>query len=123
MQISCCRGRTPCSRVIGCRRRGRRAPSWGRRGTRVKYHLVVVAASAGGLTALASVLEKLPREFPVPLGVVQHVDPNHQSLVASILDRHTSLKVQQAREHDSMIGGHVYVAPPGMHMVVGPGYP
>ena len=88
----------------------------------MKYHLVVVAASAGGLTALASVLEKLPPEFPVPLGIVQHVDPNHKSLVASILGRHTALKVQQAREHDSMIGGHVYVAPPGMHMVVEPGY-
>ena len=86
----------------------------------VKYHVVVVAASAGGLSALASVLEKLPAEFPVPLGVVQHVDPNHQSMVANILGRRTLLRVSQARDHDAMVGGHVYVAPPGMHMVIGP---
>ena len=88
----------------------------------MKYHLVVVAASAGGLTALVSVLEKLPVEFPLPVGVVQHIDPNHPSRVASILDRRTPLPVSQARNLDAMIRGHVYVAPPGVHMVIAPGY-
>jgi two-component system chemotaxis response regulator CheB len=87
-----------------------------------KYHLVVLAASAGGLSALASVLEKLPAEFPLPVGIVQHVDPSHHSFVASILGRRTPLRVSEARDDDSMIGGQVYVAPPDMHMIVGPAF-
>ena len=87
-----------------------------------KYHVVVVAASAGGLSALASVLEKLPAEFPLPLGIVQHLDPHHQSMLAAILGRRTPLRVIEARDHDSMVRGHAYVAPPGMHMVIGPAF-
>jgi two-component system chemotaxis response regulator CheB len=91
-------------------------------GEAVRYELVVVAASAGGLTALATVLQKLPRAFPLPVAIVQHVDPNRQSHVAHILGRKTALIVQQACDHDSMASGHVYIAPPGMHMKVGPGF-
>ena len=86
-----------------------------------KYHLVALAASAGGLSALATVLGRLPRSFPLPVAIVQHIDPNKESLMASILGRRTALHVQQAVDSDSMSVGHVYVAPPGMHMVICPG--
>jgi len=91
-------------------------------GAPVKYRLVVVAASAGGLSAIATMLEKLPRDFPLPVAIVQHMDPNHESLLATILSRRTALKVAEARDREAMISGRVYVAPPGTHMIVGPGY-
>jgi len=86
-----------------------------------KYRLVVLAASAGGLSALGKVLARLQRDFPVPVAIVQHVDPKRASSLASILGRKTVLHVQQAADCDSMSGGHVYVAPPGLHMVIEPG--
>ena len=91
-------------------------------GERNGYRLVVVGASAGGLSALVAVLAKLPSDFPLPLAIVQHLDPRHESLLASILGRRTTLPVHEARDRDAMVAAHVYVAPPGCHMVVGPGY-
>jgi two-component system, chemotaxis family, protein-glutamate methylesterase/glutaminase len=90
-------------------------------GAPVRYRLVVVGASAGGLSALATMLGQLPQDFPLPVAIVQHLDPNHESLLASILSRRTALKVTDARDHEAMISGHVYVAPPGTHMMVAPG--
>jgi len=82
------------------------------------FHLVAMAASAGGLSALAAVLEKLPRDFPLPIAVVQHVDPDHESFLAGILGRRTKLRVMQGEDGARLDAGTVYVAPPGTHMEV-----
>jgi two-component system, chemotaxis family, protein-glutamate methylesterase/glutaminase len=87
-------------------------------GERPHFRVVVVGASAGGLTAIAQLLTRLPLDFPLPLAVVQHIDPNHVSLIADILGRRTKLPVKQAEAHDILTPGVVYVAPPGCHMVI-----
>ncbi len=85
------------------------------------YQVVAIAASAGGLTALATLLAGLPREFPLPLAIVQHLDPHHESRVADILARRTALRVKQAVAREPMLGGIVYVAPPDHHLLIGGG--
>lgn len=70
---------------------------------------------------MATLLQRLPREFPVPLAIVQHVDPRHDSLVADILSRRTALIVKQAVEQEAMLAGVAYVAPPDRHFLVGGG--
>ena len=81
----------------------------------LRYRVAIIAASAGGLTALATVLSSLPVDFPLPIVVVQHIDPNHASLVASILARRSRLRVKEAAQNDVMAAGNVYVAPPDFH--------
>ena len=84
--------------------------------------LVVMASSAGGLAALMKILGDLPRSFPVPVAIVHHLHPGHISLIAEILSRRTTLTVKQvalASEH--LIGGVVYIAPPGQHIVISKG--
>ena len=88
---------------------------------RSPFRLVVIAASAGGLSALSRVLAALPSDFPLPLAIVQHLDPNHVSRLADILDRRTTLSVKEAKANDRLRSGFVYVAPPGWHMVIMPG--
>jgi len=90
-------------------------------GPTLLYSLVVVAASAGGLTALATLLADLPGDFPLPVVVVQHLDPHHHSVLAQILDRRTALRVKEAAEGDDLTAGVVYVAPADHHVMVGPG--
>ena len=80
--------------------------------------LVVVAASAGGIEALTTVLSALPRSFPVPIALVQHVGPNHENLLAEILGRHTTLVVKRASASDNLLPGTVYVAPRNYHMLI-----
>jgi two-component system chemotaxis response regulator CheB len=82
------------------------------------FHLVAIAASAGGLPALATVLARLPRDFSLPIAVVQHIDPNHVSLIPHILARKTALTVKQADQGEVMMAGVVYVAPPAWHLQI-----
>lgn len=84
------------------------------------FSLVTIAASAGGLTALATVLGGLPRDFSLPIAVVQHLDPNHKSMMADILGRRTALRVKTACGGERPEAGVVYIAPPATHMVIAP---
>ncbi len=82
------------------------------------FDIVAIAASAGGLTAISAVLEGLPPSFPAAVLVVQHVDPRHRSLMASILSRRTRLAVKEAEAGEGIVPGTVYVAPPNRHLLV-----
>jgi two-component system, chemotaxis family, protein-glutamate methylesterase/glutaminase len=86
-----------------------------------KYDIVLLAASAGGLAAISTVLGALPGDFPAPVVVVQHLDPRHTSLMAEILGRRTPLRVEEATEGVITEPATVYVAPPGDHLLVNPG--
>lgn len=84
------------------------------------FDVVAVVASAGGLHALTELLKVLSPDFSVPLLVVQHLDPQHRSLLADILSRVTTLTVKQAEENDRPEAGTVYVASPNRHLLVNP---
>lgn len=84
------------------------------------FEVVAMASSAGGLAALSSVLSHLPKEFPAAIVVVQHLDRKHRSLMASILNRRTTLEVVEAKEGDSLCCCKVYIAPPNRHLLVNP---
>ncbi len=84
------------------------------------FDIVAIATSAGGLNALSEVLSNLPADFPVPIVVVQHLDPRHRSLIADILSRRTSLTVKQAAQGDRLVPGMVYIAPPNRHLLADP---
>ena len=82
------------------------------------FRVVVVAASAGGLTALGTLLAGLPSSFPLPIAVVQHLHPGHRSLIADILGRRTRLRVTEVRTDDRLEPGTVYIAAPGAHLEI-----
>jgi two-component system, chemotaxis family, protein-glutamate methylesterase/glutaminase len=79
---------------------------------------VALAASAGGLNALGSVLGGLPAEFSVPVVAVEHLQPDHASYLPKLLDRRTALSVRPAADGERLEAGRVYVAPPDVHTVV-----
>jgi two-component system, chemotaxis family, protein-glutamate methylesterase/glutaminase len=82
------------------------------------YDIVALAASAGGITALGKVLGGLPTGFGVPVVVVQHLDPRHQTVIAEVLGRRTKLPVRLAAEGDWPDPGTIYIAPPNHHLLV-----
>ena len=84
------------------------------------FEIVALAASAGGLRALTEVLGALPGDFPVPLVVVQHLDPRHRSLMAEILGKRIALPIKEADEGDKLEPGHAYIAPPNRHLLINP---
>lgn len=82
------------------------------------FDVVAIATSAGGLAALSNILAGMPAAFPASMLIVQHLDPRHRSLMASILSRRTSLAIQEAREGDLLKPGTVFIAPPNHHLLV-----
>jgi two-component system chemotaxis response regulator CheB len=82
------------------------------------FDVVGVAASAGGLRALRTVISALPEDFPAPIAIVQHLDPRHPSLLSGILGRVTALTVKEAQQGEVMRPGVVYIAPPDRHLLV-----
>jgi len=86
--------------------------------THRKFEVVALAASAGGLKAICTILSGLPEDFPVPTVVVQHLDPSHPSQMAEILSRHTTLQVSEARTGERLERSRVYVARPDRHLLV-----
>ena len=85
------------------------------------YEIVAIASSAGGVKALIEVLGALPADFPVPLVIVQHLDPHHETILADILNRRSSLRIRLAETDDVVEPGSVYIAPPDRHLLVNPG--
>jgi two-component system, chemotaxis family, protein-glutamate methylesterase/glutaminase len=83
------------------------------------YAVVAIAASAGGISALGRVLGSLPSRFPVPVLVVQHLDPRHRTVIAEVLGRRAKLPVRLASDGEKAEAGTIYVAPPNYHLLVG----
>ncbi len=81
-----------------------------------KDAVVVIGASAGGLQALTTIVEQLPRSLPACVLIVMHAS---SSVLPQILNRFSSLPVAFAKDGDSLDSGHVYVAPPNFHLLVG----
>jgi two-component system, chemotaxis family, protein-glutamate methylesterase/glutaminase len=82
------------------------------------FDVVLIAASAGGLSAIGRVLGMLPSDFPIPIVVVQHLDPRHRSLMAEILGHRTPLQVEEAEDGIKLLPSTVYIAPPNEHVLV-----
>jgi len=81
-------------------------------------HVVALAASAGGLTAVSRILSSLPPDFPAPVLVLQHQDPNHRSWLPEILTRRTELRVTQVLGGERLAAGTVFLSLPGRHLLV-----
>lgn len=79
---------------------------------------VVIGTSAGGLAALSILLGGLPASFRLPLLVVQHVPDSGPTQLAEIFRRKTGLRVKEADDKEAVVGGTLYFAAPGYHLLL-----
>ena len=78
--------------------------------------LIAIGASAGGPTALAAILRKLPADFGAPIVIVQHVDCAFADGMAQWLDGQTSLRVRIAVSGDRPQPGEALLAATNDHL-------
>lgn len=76
------------------------------------FTVVAIGASAGGLEAFSLLLKKLPVDTGMAYIYVQHLSPDHKSLLTSILSKITKMKVQEIDNMEKMEPNNVYVIPP-----------
>lgn len=80
--------------------------------------IVTVAASAGGLEPLRTLLAALPADLPAAVLVVLHIPATGGRALPRILDRSGALRAAAAVDGEPLRPGRVYVAPPDVHLLV-----
>jgi two-component system chemotaxis response regulator CheB len=84
--------------------------------------IIVVGASAGGVTALQTLVRQFKIGTPASIFVVLHLGRDHHSLLPMILQRNCELEVKNAIDGENIHHGYVYVAPPDRHLMVESGH-
>lgn len=84
--------------------------------------LIGIGASAGGVEALQLFFSTLPEQQRLSFAIIQHLSPNHKSLMPEILSKRTTLSIQQISEPVKVQPGHIYLLSPGKEMVLKDGY-
>jgi two-component system chemotaxis response regulator CheB len=82
------------------------------------HDMIVIGSSAGGVTALKELLHSFPKDSPASFFVVQHLSPDSESYLASILNNVTEIPVVVPKDSEPIRQGHIYLAPPDHHMIV-----
>jgi two-component system chemotaxis response regulator CheB len=85
--------------------------------TGLSHDIVVIGASAGGVEALSVLMGGLPPDLPAAVFVVLHL-MGERSMLAPILSRSGPLPATAAVEGERFERSHIYVSPPGVHMVL-----
>jgi two-component system, chemotaxis family, protein-glutamate methylesterase/glutaminase len=93
----------------------------GRSGSIAPFQVVAIGASTGGPPVLQTILSRLPKDFPIPVLVVQHMADGFVEWFVDWLAQGCAVRVQVAAQGDLILPGHVYLAPDGAHMNVGMG--
>jgi two-component system chemotaxis response regulator CheB len=79
---------------------------------------VAIGASTGGPAALQTILAGLPKDFPYPVLIVQHMTPGFVHGFVEWLSNASGFPVRVASDGEPMLPGHAYVAPDEFHMGV-----
>lgn len=80
--------------------------------------LIGIASSTGGPGVLASILAPLPRHFPIPILIVQHVTNGFATGLAEWLHEQVNLDVTLAGHGDIPKAGLVLLPPDDYHMQI-----
>jgi len=87
----------------------------------LQFPIVGIGASAGGLDAFTQLLAALPKNTCMAFVLVQHLDPAHESQLAEILSRTTTMPVKTIKNDTAVESNTVYVIPPNTDLTIDAG--
>jgi two-component system, chemotaxis family, CheB/CheR fusion protein len=80
--------------------------------------VVGMGASAGGLEAFRAFFERMPADTGMVFVIVQHLDPQHDTLMPELLARHTSMPVSLVTRDTPLTSNAIFVLPPHFTLTV-----
>ena len=83
-----------------------------------RVEIVAIGTSTGGPNALAEVLPRIPKDFPVPIVVVQHMPPIFTRMLADRLASRSAVAVEEGSAGVVLSPAHSWIAPGNFHMTV-----
>lgn len=84
--------------------------------------VVGLGGSAGSIEALQRFFSAMPPDSGMCFIVILHLLPEHESRLAQVLQRCTSMPVAEAQSGQRVEANHVYVIPPGKHLTMADGH-
>jgi len=83
--------------------------------------VVGIGASAGGLEAFRQFFSAMPSESGMAFVLIQHLAPDHESLMAELLCRYTTMPVVEVENRMRIRPNHVYLIPPNKYLFIDQG--
>lgn len=83
-----------------------------------KIEAIVIGASAGGISALMTILVTLPAHFRIPIIIVLHMPDTRESRLVEVFQHHMEINVMTAEDKDRIQQGRVYFAGSGYHLSI-----
>jgi two-component system, chemotaxis family, CheB/CheR fusion protein len=80
--------------------------------------IVGIGASAGGLEAIEGFFANTPSDIQIAFVIIQHLAPEHKSIMGSLLEKYTKLKVEEVRDGIKVKPGCVYLNPPNRNVSI-----
>lgn len=74
-------------------------------------YVVGIGASAGGLEAINEFFDNIPEDTGFSFVVIQHLSPDHKSLMAELLSKHTAMQVHEAGDGMALKPNCIYLIP------------
>ncbi len=81
------------------------------------YKVLLIGASAGGPDAIKTIISRLPKQFPLPILLVQHIDPHFAEAYRSWVQSFSAMEVKFATTDQVLLPGSVYMPPGDLHLV------
>jgi two-component system CheB/CheR fusion protein len=75
------------------------------------FPVVGVGASAGGLEAFKRLLKAIPESSGMAYILVQHLEPNHESMLPEILQKNIQIPVEEITDNVHVEPNHIYIIP------------
>ncbi|AHH10584.1 chemotaxis protein CheB [Borrelia coriaceae] len=80
-----------------------------------KFEIVVIGISTGGPAALKTILPEIPKNFPVPIIIVQHMPKGFTTEFAKNLNNICNLDVKETSNKEILQKGFIYISSGGYH--------
>jgi two-component system chemotaxis response regulator CheB len=84
----------------------------------MKYEAIVIGVSSGGMNAMKIMFSLLPKNFNIPIIIVQHIGARSDGHFIHLLNKQSNLSIKEADEKEKIEKGTVYIAPPNYHLMI-----
>ena len=86
-----------------------------------QFPVVGIGASAGGLDAFKKLLKAIPENSGMAYVLVQHLNPDHESLLPNLLEKVTTIPVSEISDEIKVVPDHIYIIPSNKMLVANDG--
>jgi two-component system, chemotaxis family, CheB/CheR fusion protein len=88
----------------------------------VPQFIVGIGASAGGLEPIHELFDNTPDNTNFAFVIVQHLSPDHKSLMGELLSKHTTMKIIEAADNMRLMPNCIYLIPSRKVMTLADGH-